>query len=137
MTLEEAIALQPQWVRLWLNVLLVGAFVLPLALLVWRQTRLAALLTVASSVAAGFGVTWLYGQLGYVKLLGLPHILLWTPLMIYLVALLRRPGLPRAPRLILAAVTATIAVSLAFDYVDSARYLMGERMPAPGTAPAG
>ena len=137
MTFEEAIALQPEWVQIWLNVLLAGAFLLPLLLLIWRPTRLAGLLTVASSAAAGFGVTWLYGQMGYVRLLGLPHILLWTPVLIYLAVLLRRPGIGPAPRLVLALVAATIAVSLVFDYVDFARYLLGERAPMPGTAPAG
>jgi hypothetical protein len=37
---------------------------------------------------------WLYDRMGYVKLLGLPHIVVWTPLAIYLVVLLRRDDLP-------------------------------------------
>ena len=65
------------------------------------------------------------------------HLVPLLVIVVYLVALLRRPDLPRPPRLVLAAVAATIAVSLAFDYVDTARYLLGERMPVPGTAPAG
>lgn len=136
MPLEDAIAQQPVWVQYWLYVLLAGAFVLPVALLIWRQTRLAAVLAIAAGVAAGFGVGWLYERMGYVKLLGLPHILLWTPLAIYLFSLIRRPDMPDWPRRILWVVLATILISLAFDYADALRWLMGERTPLAGTEPA-
>jgi hypothetical protein len=129
MTFEQAIAQQPAWVQYWLYWLVIGTFVLPLALLIWRQTRLAAIATLAASLCGGLGVTWLYGQMGYVKLLGLPHIIFWTPLVIYLVMQHRRGDLPQWPRWILSAVIATILVSLAVDYTDAARYLLGERTP--------
>ena len=80
MTLSQAIAQQPQWVQYWLYVLIFGIVVLPLSLLIWKQTRLTAIITIAASVLAGLGVSWLFDRLGYVKLLGLPHIILWTPL---------------------------------------------------------
>lgn len=65
--------------------------------------------------------------MGYVRLLGLPHILIWTPLLAYLWGQVGRPDMPRAPRLILMVVMAVILVSLAFDYADTARYILGER----------
>ncbi|UWQ29369.1 hypothetical protein [Leisingera sp. M523] len=129
MTLNEAIASQPLWVQIWVNILFLGAFVLPLALLIWRPSRVAGLATVAASVLAGAGVYWLYGQLGYVRLLGLPHVLLWTPLLIWLWRQRAQPGMPVWPRRIILAVCTVIAISLAFDYVDAARYLLGERQP--------
>lgn len=129
MTLEEAIATQPQWVQIWLNVLFFGGFILPLALLIWKPSRVAGALTVAVSLAAAGGVYWIYGQLGYVRLLGLPHVLLWTPLVIWLWRQRKRPDMPAWPRRILLAVCAVLAVSLAFDYTDTARYLLGERQP--------
>lgn len=135
MSLEEALTLQPAWVQYWLYVLLAGAFVLPFALLIWRSTRLAAVLTILSSVAAGFGVDLLYQRMGYVKLLGLPHILIWTPLLVYLILLARRPDVPVWPRRILWAIVGTILISLAFDYTDAIRWLLGERTPLPGTEP--
>jgi hypothetical protein len=94
MTLEEAVAQQPGWVGYWLYWLLFGAFILPFALLFWRQSRIAGAAAVAAAVVAGFGVGWLCDRMGYVKLLGLPHIVVWTPLAIYLVVLLRRGDLP-------------------------------------------
>ena len=127
MTLAEAIATQPAWVQIWLNVLFAGAYLLPLALLVWAPSRRAGIVTVLASALAGAGVYWLFGQMGYVRLLGLPHILIWTPLVVYQWGQVRRPDMPRIPRLILYVVMAVILVSLVFDYVDLARYLLGER----------
>ena len=129
MTLEQAIAQQPAWVGYWLYWLLFGAFVLPLALLVWRQSRIAGVAAIVAAVVAGLGVGWLYDQMGYVRLLGLPHIVAWTPLAIYLFVQIRRDDMPRWPRRIMVVVLATILVSLAFDYVDALRYLLGERTP--------
>ena len=135
MTFEEALAAQPAWVGIWLYVLLAGAFVLPLALLVWRQSRIAGIVTVVAGVLAGVGVNWIYEQMGYVKLLGLPHIIIWTPLVIWLIGQIRRADMPLWPRRIMIVVVAVICVSLAFDYTDVARYLLGERTPMPGTLP--
>ncbi len=129
MTLQDAIAHQPLWVRLWLNWLLFGAYALPLALLIWRQTRIAGIAGIVAGVVGGLGVGWLYDQFGYVKLLGLPHIIAWTPLVIYFAMQLKRSDLPKLPRWIMTVVLATIVVSLAFDYTDAARYALGERMP--------
>jgi FtsH-binding integral membrane protein len=131
MTLSEAIAQQPQWIQYWLYVLIFGIVVLPLALLIWKQTRLTAVITVAASVIAGLGVSWIYDQLGYVKLLGLPHIILWTPLALYLYGQIKREDMPAWPRRIMMAVLAVFVVSLVFDYVDVVRYVLGERGKAP------
>ncbi len=129
MTLEEAIAQQPQWVQIWLNILLLGAFILPAVLLIWRQTRVAGLVSLIVSATAAYGVVWLYDRMGYVKLLGLPHLFLWTPLVIYLVGQFRRDDLPQIPRVVLGAVIATLLISLAFDFSDVIRYILGERVP--------
>ncbi len=129
MTLEEAIAQQPQWVQIWLNILLLGAFVLPAVLLIWRQTRVAGIVSLVVSATAAYGVVWLYDRMGYVKLLGLPHLFLWTPLVIYLIGQFRRDDLPQIPRVLLGAVIATLLISLAFDFSDVIRYILGERVP--------
>ncbi|MGC1495111.1 MAG: hypothetical protein WA790_04830 [Sulfitobacter sp.] len=134
MTLEEAIALQPAWVGMWLNWLFFGAFVLPLTLLIWRQTRLSAVLTLGAGVLGAVSVHFLYAQFGYVKLLGLPHVIFWSPLAYYLFMQLKRVDMPDWPRRIIWVVLVTIFVSLAFDYVDVIRYVLGNRtslaMPA-------
>lgn len=130
MTLEEAIALQPAWVGYWLNWLLVGTLLLPLVLMIWRQSRLAAAVTIVATLLGGGGVTVLYNAMGYVKLLGLPHVILWTPVAYFLWRQVSREDIPVWPRRIMWVVLATILVSLAFDYTDVIRYLLGERTPA-------
>lgn len=129
MTFQDAVANQPAWVQMWLNVLLFGAFILPVSLFIWRQTRLTALITLVASGLAAASIIWMYGQLGYVRLLGLPHIVLWTPLVIYLLAQSRRAEIPNAPKWIIRTIGAVITVSLAFDYIDVARYFMGNTTP--------
>ena len=133
MTMQEAIALQPTWVGYWLMVLFLCAFILPAALLIWKQTRLTAIFALISSAAAGFATAMLYDAVGYVKLLGLPHIIFWTPLAIYLIVQLRKPNIPRLPRVIMVVILGAITISLAFDYSDLFRYLLGDRTPLEGT----
>jgi hypothetical protein len=126
-TFQDAVALQPQWVQLWLYWLVFGAFVLPLALLIWRQSRLAAVLTLVAGVLAGLAVNWIFEGYGYVRLLGLGHIPFWTPLAIYLYLQWKRADMPIWPRRIILVVLATLVVSLLFDSADVARYVLGER----------
>ncbi len=129
MTFEEAIALQPAWIELWLNWLLFGAFILPLALLIWKRTRLTAIIVIVASVCGGIATQWLFGQMGYVKLLGLPHIIFWTPLSICLYKQIKNHEVSAWLKRIMMVILATILISLAFDYVDVLRYLLGERTP--------
>ncbi|MFT6451215.1 MAG: hypothetical protein ACJA06_000696 [Halocynthiibacter sp.] len=136
MTLQEAIAQGPAWIGYWLNWMMLGAFILPIALLIWRQSRLAGFLTLITGVLGGIAVDKMYDQMGYVKLLGLPHIILWTPLAIYLIAQLRRADMPVWPKRIIAVALTTILISLAFDYTDAVRYFLGETTPLAMPAPA-
>ena len=130
MSLMDAIAAtKPAWVTWWLNWLLVGAFILPLVLLIWKRSRKVGAITFVVSVVAGLLVNWMYQQMGYVRLLGLPHIVLWTPLALYLYYSARQPDMPKSARYILWVVLLTILVSLAFDYTDAIRWLLGDRTP--------
>ena len=135
MTFNEAMALQPTWVGIWLNVLLLGAFIMPLALFIWRETRLTALITLIASILAAVPVNVMYTQMGYVKLLGLPHLFLWGPLVFYYLAQFRGTDLAIWPRRIMWFILLVIAISLAFDVFDVLRYILGDRTPMAGTAP--
>ncbi|MEM8649297.1 MAG: hypothetical protein AAGF54_02090 [Pseudomonadota bacterium] len=132
MSFEELVALQPAWVQYWLNWLFFGAFLLPVALLIWKPSRIPAIVTLLSSLASGAGVIWLFSQMGYVRLLGLGHIIFWTPVSFYLYGQMKREDMPSWPKRIMAVVLITILISLAFDYVDVARYILGEREPFTG-----
>jgi hypothetical protein len=133
MTFEDAMALQPMWLQIWLNVLIFGAFLLPLSFLIWRQSRVAGIVTLVASVVAGASVAWMYGQMGYVRLLGLPHLIFWTPLAIYLWRQIKRADMPVWPRRLMSVTLVIIAISLVFDYTDTARWVLGEREPLAGT----
>jgi len=64
---------------------------------------------------------------GYNRLLGLSHVLFWTPLLIYL--LRRRRELPRSGAFgaWIHLLLVTDAASLVVDYIDVVRYLAGDR----------
>lgn len=70
---------------------------------------------------------WLYDQVGYVRLLGIVHVVIWTPLAIYLWQRLKNAEIVVPFRQIIWVFLATMVVSLAFDYADVVRYLLGER----------
>ena len=129
MTFERAVGTLPLWVQYWVYVQFFGAFLLPLVLLIWRESRIAGLIALGCGVGAGLATNALYNAMGYTKLIGLGHILFWTPLAIYLVWRLRQGEMRPWPKWIMLAVLATLVVSLAFDYADCARYLLGERTP--------
>ena len=129
MTFQEATAQLPTWVQIWLNILLLGAFILPLTLLIWKQTRVTAIITLLASGLAAFAIMSMYDKIGLVRLLGLPHIILWTPLVIYLIKQYQRADMPSAPKWIIRIISATIVISLVFDYYDVIRYFLGDTAP--------
>ncbi len=133
MTLQEALAQQPQWVQYWTIWLGMGGFIAPLGLLFWRPTRLAGLAAVVAGILVAVGTQMLFDRMGYVKLIGLPHIIVWTPFAIYLIRLLR-DDLPQAARWLIYVVLGTIVISLAFDYADVLRYLLGDHAPRAARA---
>lgn len=75
----------------------------------------------------GITMTLMAEEFGYVRLLGLSHIVWWTPFVIYL--FLRRKELDPATwfgRWALA-VLVTNTLSLVVDYIDVIRYIAGDR----------
>jgi hypothetical protein len=129
MSFEDAIAQQPQWVQIWvmvMTVVVIGAF---LILLFSKATRRDSLAILIAMVPIMLMMQWLYDTLGYTRLLGLAHVIFWTPLAVYLWWRLSDLRINAPFRQVIWVLLATIIVSLAFDYVDVARYLLGERAP--------
>jgi hypothetical protein len=118
------VATQSQWIKVWLNIL-VGVLALSIP---FSFVRVEARWSLLGLVAGAGGVMLLYSQFGYSRILGLGHVVAWTPLVVYLLA--RRASWQVAStwagKWIVAAV-AVLLVSLAFDYVDVIRWLLGER----------
>jgi len=108
------------WV-LWLMVVNSVAFLY----LTRPQARIIAVVWVGNVITM-MSMYWIFG---YVRLLGLSHVLWWTPLFIWLVPQLIRQRPAGAFGLWLIALTVSDLASLAIDYVDVIRYLLGERAP--------
>ena len=87
-TLSEAIALQPGWLLTWIYALV--ATNLAAVLFIFGRVdgkwkfRLEALAILLSFIAAGSFMEYLYGQYGYVRLLGIAHLVFWTPVYIWI-----------------------------------------------------
>jgi len=83
--------------------------------------------TLAAFAAAFVTMNVLYMAFGYVRLLGLGHVLFWTPLLVYLWPRLRRYDASTSFGLWLRVLFATNGLSLVVDYLDVIRYLLGYR----------
>jgi hypothetical protein len=127
MTLADAIATQGDVLRFWVLWLSTVMLAAPLLLLVFRDTRRDGIVGLAAALAVMVSMQWLYTQVGFVRLLGLPHVVIWTPLALYLLVRLRGGRMPALARVVTWALLLSIVVSLAFDYIDVIRWLLGER----------
>jgi hypothetical protein len=115
------------WIRIWFYWLGFAIVAAPIILAFSKATRGDALITLLTNISVVVAMGWLFRQIGYVRLLGIVHVILWSPLLIYLIGRARRGEMSLPFRWVIWLFVATLAVSLAFDYVDVARYLLGER----------
>lgn len=120
----EMMAASPGWVVIWVNVMVaVLALSIPFAF-VRKEARwilLGTILGMAGTIVA-------YSQFGFTRILGIGHILFWTPTLIYIWSIRGRwnvSGSWFGKWVVVAALV--MAISLAFDYTDLARWLLGER----------
>lgn len=120
---------QPVWVQLWAVWMVVVIVAAPVAMRKYGAARRDHLLVAASTVVLIVAVPLWHSQVGYVRLVGLPHIPVWTPLAVYLYWRRKHLSSPWQLRCAVHVFVVTIVVSLAFDYVDAVRYLLGERAP--------
>jgi hypothetical protein len=124
---EAMFTLASGWQTVWLYWMSFAIIVTPLVLVFSKATRLDAAIVLLTNIAMLVGMGWVYEQIGYVRLLGIVHVILWTPLFIYLFLRAKNGEMPLLCRLIIWMFVATLAVSLVFDYSDVVRYLLGER----------
>lgn len=118
----EPILRYPFWLQgwiAWMGMVNLGAIVF----LRHVQARWA----LAAFGSAAILMSILFEVNGFNRLLGLAHVVFWTPLVIYL--LRQRPGLePGSPfRVWVTVLIATNSLSLVIDYCDVIRYLLGDR----------
>jgi hypothetical protein len=113
----------------WLYWMRFALIIPPLILLLSKATRLDAVIITVANIAMLWGMSWIYDQMGFVRLMGIVHVITWTPLFIYLYRRLKNGEMPMISRVSIIIVMATIGLSLVFDYTDTVRYLLGERAP--------
>lgn len=127
MTFEQSVDMQPLWVQYWTNWMGLIIVVTAIVLLFSKQTRRDSLWIVVSSIAILFAMGWLFNQLGFVRLLGVVHLIIWTPLAVYFWTRLKEPSIGFPFRQFMWTFLATITISLMFDFVDTIRYVLGEQ----------
>lgn len=89
--------------------------------------RVEARWVLAAWIPNGIFMSWLLTQVGYTRMLGLSHVIFWTPLLIYL--WMRRDKWNVSGSLTgkwLVGLFAVNLISLVIDYADVARYIMGD-----------
>ena len=126
-TLNEAIAAQPVWLQGWVMVLVLTHLVAlrfvvrrgESGKLIPRPQPIAILL---SFFAAAALMSWLFAQDGYTRLLGLAHLVFWTPVWIW-VLLTRSKSEGWALRGYLGLYLVIAGLSLVIDLIDLIRYL--------------
>ena len=123
MTLNEHMLTSPTWVIVWVGVMLaVMAAAIPFALKDWRA-RFAILAMLGNMIL----MNALFARFGYTRILGLAHVIFWTPLLAYLWKTRNvHPTRIWTGRWVRLAI-AFIFISLLFDYSDVVRYLLGDK----------
>ena len=129
-SLNAAIATESAWLQGWVAVLIIVNLA-SILFVVWRdaghwRVRLEPLAILMSFFVASASMGWIYEQFGYVRLLGLAHLVFWGPVFGWI--LYRRAEIgTTSPFGKYAHVYLVIAgISLVIDSIDVLRYLVGD-----------
>lgn len=130
-TLAQMMMQQPLWLQAWIGVLVVtnlaaAAFLVRRDADGVRNICWPALAILGAFFGAAMLMDWLYAQYGYVRLLGLAHLVFWTP--VYGWVLARRRSLAATGSAFaryLAVYLVVDGISLVIDVIDVVRYLTG------------
>ena len=129
-TLNEAIATEPLWLQAWVTILVLThliavAFVVTREQGAWR-IRLEPLAILASFIGSTLLISWLYGVVGYVRLLGVAHLVFWTPVFAWVFMRVRAAGTKSVFGKYLLVYLVIAGTSLVIDVIDLVRYLLGD-----------
>ena len=129
-TLGEAIATEPSWLQLWVLVLVVTnlagiLFVIGKDENGWKVRAEPIGILISFFVAAAI-MNWMYGEFGYVRLLGLAHLIAWLPVYAWIVTRRSGIGLQSVYGKYIHTYLVVAGVSLVVDLIDVIRYLIGD-----------
>ena len=129
-SLTDAMSLEPVWIRAWLGALVsvhlaALCFVLRREAGSWRL-RAEPLAILASFFAAALLMDAIYTRVGYTRVLGVAHIVFWSPA--YVWVLRRRRGIGKSSLFgkYVRVYLLVAGASLAIDAVDLVRYFTGD-----------
>ena len=128
-TLNEAIGTEPAWLQAWV-VLLVLTNLAALLFVVGRRegglrVRAEPIAILVSFFAAAVLMSWIYAEVGYVRLLGLAHIVFWGPVWLWLISRRKAIGTADLFGKYVHLYLGVAGVSLVIDVIDVVRYLLG------------
>lgn len=116
----------PAWVIVWVNFMVaILALAIPFSFS-YREAKWILL----GSVLGMIGTIVAYSLFGFTRLLGLGHIIFWTPTLIYIITVRGWKTYHKtlfSRWLVVAAIV--MGVSLAFDVIDLLRWILGDRAP--------
>lgn len=129
-SLGEAIGTEPLWLQAWvLTMVLVHLasllFVAGREQQQWRF-RLEPLAIFVSFVVAAVIMSWIYDRFGYVRLLGLAHLVAWTPVYVWILRSRQRFPVGTMYGKYIYLYLLIAGVSLVIDAVDVVRWLAGD-----------
>jgi len=124
MTMNEHMAGYPLWIQIWLGIMMVTiVLAIPFAIKDWRARFILLSMVLIIPIMNG-----LFAKFGFSRILGLAHVIVWTPLWVYLWRTRKKhPERKWTGRYVLLALV-VIGISLLFDYTDAIRWLLGERV---------
>lgn len=115
----------PLWVQFWVLVILAPVNLMPLAFFSEPYGMWVAILSVGGMLP---NLPIMLMERGLSKRMALPHLVIWTPLVILIGwLLLSDQVLSEGFRTMLIALLIVDLVSLAFDYVDAVKWWSGDR----------
>ena len=123
MTMNDHMLDQPLWLVIWIGCLIgVHVLAVPFAIKDWRPR-----IMIIVMILNGVFMSALFNAYGYTRILGLSHVIFWTPLLAYLWKSRKvHPERIWTGRFIRISMV-VIFVSLLVDYVDVIRYVLGDR----------
>lgn len=129
-SLGDALATEPAWLQAWVMAMVVSHLI-AIVFVAGRSEnrwfiRYEPLAILASFLLAAVFMNWLYGQIGYVRLLGVAHLVCWTPAWVWIAMRIRSVGLVSIFGKYLALYLVIAGVALVIDAVDVVRYLLGD-----------
>ena len=131
LSLNEAMATEPIWLQGWILVLVVVNLAALLFIVKRREDggvgiRLESVAIVVAFLLAAAFMGRLYEQVGYVRLLGLAHLVCWGPVWTWLLTRRRVIGSASVFGKYIHAYLIVAGVSLAIDLLDVVRYIIGD-----------